>query len=552
MNSVYGDDPRLEPLIGPGAMFEVEELVLDGVLLRDYVRSPMTVLDTFRMGAAHADLVHIVHDDRRLTFAEVQRQALSLARSLRDDFGVGKGDRVAIAMRNLPEFVVSFWGGAVLGAIVVPLNSWWTGDELAYALDDAGASVVFTDPERAERVAGGAARGAVQVVDLDLLAELVTVEPLADDELASIGRDDPVTILYTSGTTGRPKGALGTNRNHLTNLWNMAFGAAREAIISGRQPKPPKQSATITAAPLFHIGGIAGIIGGPMGGTKMVMLRKWDVEEAIRVALEEEVTNFGGVPAMARQLLERPGIETLGLDVRTFPMGGAPVAPDLPTRVVELFGDDVQLLNGYGSTETTSAVVTNVGVEFAARPDSVGRPNLTADVRIDGAAAPGDVGEILVRSPQVVRGYWNNDDATKEAFVDGWFRTGDIGYFDGEGFLYVVDRVKDVVIRGGENVYCVEVEAVLYEHPAVAQVTIVGLDERALGERVCAVVVPKAGASVTLDDLRAFAAERMAAFKCPEALAVVDALPETATNKVAKNVLRQQLAEPGVEIEKLW
>ena len=560
MSAVFRDDPRLQPLIGPGAPFEVEDIVLDDVPLRDFVRAPQTVLDTFRMGAAHADLVHVVHENERLTFAEMRRQAGSLARVLRDTFGVRKGDRVAIAMRNLPEFVVSFWGGALVGAIVVPLNSWWTGPELLYAVGDAGAKVAFLDGERLDRVLGEGRPDRVVLIGArsdggDVrIDDLVAAEPLAEDEYAPIDRDDPVTILYTSGTTGHPKGALGTNRNHLANLWNMAFGAARESIISGRQPLPPRQSATLSAAPLFHIGGVAALIGGPMGGVKMVMMRKWDVEEALRLALEEGVTNLGGIPAMARQILERPGVERLGLDVRSFPMGGAPVPPDLPVRVGELFGEQPQLLNGYGLTETTSAVVTNVGVEFAARPDSVGRPNLTADMKVVGPdgepVATSEVGELCFRSPQVVKGYWNNEEATKQSFVDGWFHSGDIGYVDDEGFVYVVDRMKDVVIRGGENIYCAEVEAALYEHPAIAQVTIVGLEERALGERACAVVVPRAGATVTLADLREFAAARLAAFKCPEALLVVDELPMTATSKVAKNVLRQQLAD--ADVERLW
>jgi long-chain acyl-CoA synthetase len=268
------------------------------------------------------------------------------------------------------------------------------------------------------------------------------------------------------------------------------------------------------------------------------------------------VTNLGGVPAMAQHILEYPGVERLGLDVRNFPMGGAPVPPDLAARAVELFGEGIQLLNGYGLTETTSAVVTNVGVEFAARPDSVGRPNLTADIRVvDTTGEPrgvGEVGELCFRSPQVVKGYWNDEEATKASFVDGWFHSGDVGYVDADGFVYVVDRMKDVVIRGGENVYCAEVEAVLHEHPAVAQVTIVGLAERAMGERVCAVVVPRPGATVTLAGLRDFAASRLAAFKRPEALYLARELPETATGKVAKNVVRQQVADAAADVERLW
>jgi long-chain acyl-CoA synthetase len=562
--SVYRDDARLEPLTGAGGPFEVEETVLDGVPLRVFVRAPRTILDTFAMGVGHADRVHLVHEDERLTFADVRAQAFALAEQLRTSFGVERGDRVAIAMRNLPEFVIGFWGAALLGAIVVPLNSWWTGPELAYALDNAGARVAFLDDDRLARVVDHGRPDGVQLVgvrtdrtDADApFNELVTGTSLPDDAVAQLDPDDPVTILYTSGTTGRPKGALGTNRGHLHNIWNMAFGAAREAIITGRAPAPVRQPATLAAQPMFHIGGIAAIIGGPMGGSKILIMRKWDLERALQLAVDEGLTAFGGVPAIARQIIEHPGLEALDLDVRGFPMGGAAVPPDLPVKARERFGENIQLLNGYGLTETTSAVVTNVGVEFVEHPDSVGRPNITADLKVvdpDGdELGVGEVGELAFRSPQVVKGYWGDEAATKAVFVDGWFHSGDVGFIDDDGFVYVVDRIKDVVIRGGENVYCAEVEAVLFEHPDVADVAVVGLAEPTLGERVCAVVVAREGRTPSLDEVRSFATKQLAAFKCPEALVLTDALPRTATEKVAKNVLRDQLAEPGTPIEQMW
>jgi acyl-CoA synthetase (AMP-forming)/AMP-acid ligase II len=561
---VYADDPRLAPLIGPGGPFEVEEIVLDGVPLRVFVRAPRTILDTFAMGGAHADLVHLVHDDERLTFADVRAQAFALAEQLRTTFGVQRGDRVAIAMRNLPEFVIGFWGAALLGAIVVPLNSWWTGAELSYALDNAGAAVAFLDDERLARVVDHGRPEHTHLVsvrsdraDADApFAELVRGTPLPDDAVAPLEPDDPVTILYTSGTTGRPKGALGTNRNHLHNIWNMAFGAAREATITGRAPAPDRQPATLAAQPMFHIGGIAAIIGSPMGGSKILIMRKWDLERALQLAVDEGLTAFGGVPAIARQIIEHPGLEDLDLDVRGFPMGGAAVPPDLPIKARQRFGEHIQLLNGYGLTETTSAVVTNVGVEFVEHPDSVGRPNLTADLKVVDAEGRelgvGEVGELAFRSPQVVHGYWGDEAATKAVFVDGWFHSGDVGYVDADGYVYVVDRIKDVVIRGGENVYCAEVEAVLFEHPDVADVAVVGVTEPTLGERVCAVVVPRPGSTLGLNDVRSFATEQLAAFKCPEALVLVDELPRTATEKVAKNVLRDRVAEPHVVMEQMW
>ncbi len=559
---LYASDPRLQPLVGPGGPFELEDIDLSGVALKSFRRGPRTIVDMFQAAKAHADLDHIVFEDERLTFADVRRQALAVAQRLTSDFGVGRGDRVAIGMRNFPEFVTGFWGAAVLGAIVVPLNAWWTGPELQYALEDCGAKVVFADAERVERLQSvnspvpiigvrGAKGPGVTAFD-----ELADGPLLEESEFAALEPDDPVTILYTSGTTGHPKGALGTSRATIANLLNMGFGSARELILSGRAPGKPVQAASIGSGPLFHIGGIAGIVGGAMSGSKMVLTRNRSTAAALDLAVRERVTSLGGVPAVAQEILDFPGIEKFDLRLRSFPMGGAPVPPRLPRRVREVFGDSVQMFNGYGGTETTSAVVTNVGAEYAARPQSVGRPNLTAELRVlgpDGASLPrGEVGELAFRSPQVVKGYWNNPAATKDSFVDGWFRTGDLGYVDEDGYVYVVDRLKDVVIRGGENVYCAEVEAVLAEHPGIEDVAVIGLPEETLGERVCAVVVPRLGAHLRLGELREFAAAKLAAFKCPEALWVTDELPRTATDKVSKGELRARVPESDSALERTF
>ncbi len=565
---IYRDDSRLQPLIGPGGPFELDTVTVDGVPLRSFIRAPRTIIDCFQASRQHEDLVHIVFEEERLTFREVRQRSLSLARALREMFGVGPGDRVTLAMRNLPEFVVGFWGAALLGAIVVPLNAWWSGPELSFAIKDAGAKAVITDEERLQRLTGAGwdrAGAPVLIATRTSDAEqhqsvaidtLTAGDPLSEEELAATGPDDPVTILYTSGTTGYPKGALGTSRSAIANLMNMAFMGARESAMTDRPDPPPRQSAAVAASPLFHIGGIAAIVGGALSGSKMVLMRKWSVEEGLALAQAENVTGLGGVPAIARQVLSHPDVGKLGLDIRTIPMGGAAVPPDLPKRAVSLFGESVQILNGYGLTETTSAVVTNVGSEYRSHPDSVGRPNLTADIRIEGedgrSLGSDQVGELCFRSPQVAQGYWNRPDDTKASFVDGWFHTGDLGYMDGDGFVYVVDRLKDMVIRGGENVYCAEVEAVLFEHPDISDVAVIGLPEDQMGERVCAVVVPRAGAAPGLEDIRGFVLGRLGAFKCPEAMYVIDDLPRTATGKTDKRELRALLADNGDAVAHAW
>ena len=559
--TAYDADPRLARLLGPGGPFEVADVMVDGVAVRSFLRAPATIVDCFQQAKAHADLDHLVFEGSRLTFGDVRRQALSIARRLRSGFGVAPGDRVAIALRNLPEFVISFWGAAAAGAIVVLLNAWWTGPELRYALEAAGVTVVFADSERIERLASApGVPGGTRVIGVRTagatacdaaFGELASGDGLDEADLPGRRPDDGAAILFTSGTTGFPKGALITSRNVIASMMNMAFAGARAAIIDGRGRTAAGQAASISAAPLFHIGGLCGIVGSALSGSKMVIMGKWDATQALALAEQEHVTSFGGVPATARQVLEHPAAGRLKGQFSSFPMGGASVPPDLPLRARAVLGEDLQILNGYGGTETTSAVVTNVGDEYAARPGSVGRPNLTADLRVTGADGQprpaGEVGELCFRSPQVVKGYWNDPAATKDSFAGGWFRTGDLGYIDADGYVYVVDRLKDVVIRGGENVYCAEVEAVLFEHPAVADVTIVGLPDQAMGERVCAVVVPRPGASLALDELRAFAAPRLAAFKRPEDLRLVGELPRTPTGKTDKRLLRQRLsARPEV------
>ena len=334
------------------------------------------------------------------------------------------------------------------------------------------------------------------------------------------------------------------------------FALAREAIISGRPAPAPRQACSVTAAPLFHIGGVAGIVGGPMGGSKMVLMRRWSPEEAIELAEVEGATAMGGVPTMVRGLLDSPRLDPAKLDIRTFSIGGAAVAPDLPRRVLEIFGDSVQILNGYGSTETTSGVVLNIGAEWAAHLDSVGRPTIVADVQVQdsaGNALPaGEVGELCFRTVQNAKGYWNRPDATASAFVDGWFHIGDLGYIDDDGFIYVVDRLKDMVIRGGENVYCAEVEAALFEHPDIADAAIIGLPEELMGERVCAVVVPRPGSVVTLEDVRSFTSAQLAPFKRPEALFIAEDLPRTATGKTAKPALREIVTGAPDAIERTY
>ncbi len=552
----------LAELTGPGGPFEIVRAQVNGVELPIYARAPASMRDILLGTRQFGDREFLVYGNDRWTFDDHFLRASALAHLL-SDRGINAGDRVAIGMRNYPEWVAAFWACQAIGAVAVTLNAWWTGEELEYALSDSGARAAVFDRERLERLephlqalpldvvlgvrdAEGSARA--ELLEEALAPYLERAENLPDVE---IGPDAPSTIMYTSGTTGRPKGAVATHRNHITNLTNSLMAGAVGARLAGLAPAPdvtPPQPSTLQTFPFFHIGGLSGLYLTTAMGAKVALMYRWDAAEALRLVEEEGVNSVAGVPMVVRQLLERARQEGRSLPtLGGIASGGAPVPPDLIDTIGSQFSKRVAPGNGYGLTETTSAVITNGGEDYFQRPDSVGRAVPVAEVRVvsdDGRDLPdGEIGEIWVKGPNIVSGYWNKPEATAEAFTDGWFHTGDLGYRDPDGFYYVVDRKKDVVIRGGENVYCAEVEAVLFQHPDVQDVAIVGLPHRDLGEEVVAVVEPREGHTIDANDLQGFAAQHLARFKVPSRVIVIDEpLPRTATGKVLKRQLKDRYA----------
>ena len=486
------------------------------------------------------------------------------ARVLADRFAVAKGDRVAIAMRNFPEWIIAFWATTAIGAIAVPLNAWWTGEELVYGLADSGAEVLVADRDRLDRLAsrgdGLALRHIVVarsggevpagVHDLDTLIAGTAADAALPD--VTIAPDDVATIFYTSGTTGRPKGAVGTHRNICSNPVSVAFIRARADLRQGLPPVQdsagaPRRVALLTV-PLFHVTGChSALVSGTIAGDTLVMMHRWDAENALALIEAEKVTSIAGVPAMAWQILESPDLARHDLSsVRTVGYGGAPAAPELVRRLRAVF-PEVAPRNGYGLTETSSVAVMNIGEDYIARPDSIGLPPAVCDVRVVDAdesdVTPGTVGELWVRGPNVVAGYWNDREATAAAIVDGWLRTGDLMRADADGYLYAIDRAKDMLIRGGENVYCVEVENVLYDHPAVMDAAVIGLPHRVLGEEVGAVVQIAPGAEPTAQDLMSHVADHLAAFKVPVRIELRDVpLPRNANGKILKQRLKDEFS----------
>ena len=576
-------------LTAPGQTFEIETLTIRGVPTRTWKSAPPTLRTVLELSALHGDQVYLVYEDERMTFAEHFSTVAGLAHTLIDRFGVAKGDRVAIAMRNLPEWVMAFWASIAVGAVVVPLNAWWTGAELAYGLSDSGTSVVFVDEERSERILphlgdapdlrtmivcceepspeGGrkAAEGStahrsdgssVPVIPFGELTAASTGGGALPD--VAIDPDEDATIFYTSGTTGRPKGAVGTHRNSVSNLMNLFFVSSvgtRRRTGEIADVSSGAQNANLLSVPLFHATGChAVLVSNTAAGGKLVMMHHFDPERALELIERERITIFGGVPTMVMQVIDSPSFASRDTSsVRSISYGGAPCPPDLVRRIKEHFPGGAPG-NGYGLTETSAMTTMNTGDDYVRKPDSVGPPAPVCDVAVVPEEYTGDeppaeqpvdperTGELWIKGPNVVRGYWNRPEDTALTFTRGWLHTGDVARIDEEGFVHIVDRAKDMIIRGGENVYCVEVEDALFEHPAVADCAVIGVPHPVLGEEVGAVVVLRPGEDVGADELSRFVGERLAAFNVPSHFwFLAEPLPRNPAGKVLKRQLRTEL-----------
>jgi len=558
-------------LTAPGSPFEMETMVIRGIETRVWKNLPPTLRAVVEAARAHAEKVFLVHEDERVTFEAFFRAVAALAADFRAR-GVGKGDRVAIVMRNLPEWPVAFYAAVSLGAIATPLNAWWTGPELEYGLKDSGSKIAVVDAERLERLtehlpACPDLKRIYVAREIDELANplLVKLESVigAPDGWASlpdralpdaeIEPDDDATIFYTSGTTGAPKGALATHRNINCNIMAGAFAAARSFLRRGEAPPaadPDDQRATLLSVPFFHATGCFAVLNPSLfAGAKLVMMRKWDPIRAFELIEREKVSSAGGVPTIAWQLIEHPARANYDLSsLESLAYGGAPSAPELVRKIRETFPKSAPG-NGWGMTETSATATSHGGEDYEHRPDSCGPAAPVGELRImtvegDRELPVGEVGELWFKGPQVVRGYWNKPEATAQTFENGWVKTGDLARLDEEGFCFIIDRAKDMLIRGGENIYCIEVENVLFDHPAVMDAALVGIFHRTLGEEPGAVVTLKPGGEATEQELRTFVAERLAAFKVPvKILFWRETLPRNANGKIIKSELRKLFVE---------
>ncbi|HTE43461.1 MAG TPA: class I adenylate-forming enzyme family protein [Steroidobacteraceae bacterium] len=553
-------------LTAPGARFEMIDVISNGFPTRTWKNAPATLRDLFILSRSYQDRVFIIYEDERVTYEAFYRATVKLAHELRAQ-GVEKGDRVAIAMRNLPEWAVCLFAASICGAIATPLNAWWTGDELQYGLTNSGTKVAFVDGERYERLVNHldtcpdlrrvyvARSAAVQNSKASLLETLIGAPnswaslgemPLPD---AHIAGDDDATIFYTSGTTGRPKGALGSHLNMMTNALTGQCVQHRSFLRRGDTPPVvtpnDPQRVVLLSVPLFHVTGFnAWMVPAMFLGNRFILTRKWEVEKAMELIQRERVTQVGGVPAIAWQLIEHPARAQYDLSSLTLvTYGGAPSAPELVRRIRTVFPHAVAG-NGWGMTEVSGGYMGINSEDYERRPDSCGPAPAVGEIKIMNAEGTqelgrGEVGELWVKGPQVIKGYWKSPDATAQTFINGWVRTGDVARLDDEGFCFLVDRAKDMLIRGGENIYCIQVESVLYEHPAIMDATVVGIPHRILGEEPGAVVHLKPDSTATADEIRAFCATKLASFQVPVQVKFwMEPLPRNPAGKILKKELK--------------
>ncbi len=569
-------------LLAPGSPFELTEEQVLGAQLQVFKHRAPHLRALLSASERFGDLPYLVFPDLRLSFREHLAAVAALASTLEREYGIGKGDRVAILGANSPEWCLAFWATISLGAIAVAMNGWWAGDEIDYALNHAEPKLLIVDQKRAERMGGPVARG-IAVLRFDSVAHRPQDEFWSALEAgrgaalseAPIAEDDPAILLFTSGTTGRPKGALHSHRNVVALLGVQFFHGARliklrerleaanGAVDSAPPPQahqhaqPAPQHCRLVSNPLFHVSGLhASLIAHLAGGVKSVWTTgRFSAEKVLSAMQAEGVNGWGPQGSMAYRVLQCPNRSDYDVSsVTSIGCGGAPVTPEIQAALREAFPNALQgLAVGYGQTECTALATLNYGGELQAFPESVGQPLPTIEIQIrdpQGNPLPeGEEGDIFIRAPLVMLGYWRDTEATAAAIHPGrWLQTGDFGRLEG-GRLYIHTRKRDLILRAAENVYPAEIERRLDAHPEVSESAVFGVDHPELGQAVKAVIVPKPGKRPSIDALGAWVAEALAYYKVPEAWELRDEpLPRNASGKIVKYLL-QDVADASADLE---
>ena len=548
-------------------LFELTPETIRGNQYNVFVSAPKNLHDYFQFGTIHGEWDFLAYEDESYSYQEVLGMAAGLAHALVDDYGIKKGDSVAFSMRNYPEWMFSYMAVTSIGAIAVPLNSWWQGEELDYGITHSESKLFIGDDERLERLKGYVEETPRIAVRCDASNYVNAknfqdiVEPKEGFPVVEVDPEDDASIMYTSGSTGYPKGVVATHRSIINTPLAWAFLATLASSLEtddGAQTFPqPEKPCTLAAVPLFHVtGSHSNFLLSLLSATKIILMYKWDPLNALRLVEKHKVSSFSGVPTMSEDIL-RTSKENPDIDVSSLAMlngGGAARPPeqikaqerDHPTKVAGV---------GYGLTETNAAGTNASGKLLYTKPSTAGFPTpLIHEVKIineDGIDLPtGEQGEVCIRSASNFRCYWKNEEATKESLSsDGWFRSGDVGYLDEDGFLFIKDRIKDIVIRGGENIACLEIEAVLAEHPAVSEASVFGVPDERLGESLATRIALKSGKTATEAEISSFLEEKIAKFKIPSYMWFQEEeLPRIASGKTAKKQMREEaIKELGLE-----
>ena len=566
LNALRAEYPEFieahQELIAPGAPFEVvrEDVLGEKMLVfKDRLPHLRAMLETAR---AHGDTEFIRFEDQRIGFDQFLRDVTSTACALRDRFGIEKGDRVAILAANRPEWLITWWAAVSLGAIGVGMNGWWVEDEIRFALDDCTPKLLVGDQRRLARL-GGDTHGVACVEMESGFSELVSHAPDATLPDTPIAEDDPASILYTSGTTGRPKGVVTSHRSivavqrmmSFSGLRNLkaAMAMPRDDVLSPTPAAPPPRTVMLLSAPLFHLAGLyATSVSFLVNGLKLVMFEgRFEPERILQLIETEGVTTWSPMTAMLHRVARVADREKYDVSsMVNLGTGGEKTSSEMLRLMREVFPTARHSMSlGYGLTEHTSSITQIGGKMLDNHPASVGPALPTIELALrdeNGASVPADAeGEIFARSPLVMLRYWNRPEATAETVSgDRWLRTGDIGHVDANGLLSIHSRARDMIIRGGENIYPVEIEQRLEAHPDVREVAVIGVDHPELGQEVKAVVVPESGAKMDPEALRSWVAEALAYFKVPSLWEERhEPLPRNATSKVVKSLL----SDPGAE-----
>ena len=549
-------------LTSPGQPFEITSVEVRGQSIKAYAAAPPSLREMWLASAAFADRDYLVYENERWTYSDAHRDVAAIANWMAKQ-GIKQGDRVAIAMRNYPEWLLLYWACVSQGIAIVGVNAWWVASELAFGLEDSAPKLLICDQERLDRFNEIKDQFPdLPVVGVRLKAPIDGVidfsEVLKDGgELpaASIDPDEDACIFYTSGTTGRPKGAQLTHRGCVNNVMNLAFwGTAMSHSLARANNMPPPDpsvapiAAGLITTPLFHVTANNCMAQGTtLSGGKLVHMYRWDAGDALKIIAKERITSLSGVPVMSRELISHPDFDKHDTSsLLTVSGGGAQVQPDLVGKIDRTV-KTARPGTGYGMTETCGIITSIGGDFFVDRPDSCGpaMPNFEAKcVDAEGNEVPqGSVGELWVKGACVIKGYLNRAEATAETITDGWLHTGDVARMDEDGFIYIVDRIKDMVLRGGENIYCAEVEAVLFNLDVIKECSVFGIPDDRLGEEVGVAIVLKPGTLITADEIRAHSAAQMAKHKIPRYIWILEQpLPRNASGKFLKRELRESLA----------